>query len=63
MWTALLTGTTPWLVVLATLTLAVAAAVLIVLLVRATDGEMSVHLRWLGLHVHRKTTTSTRPHR
>ena len=56
MWTALLDGTIPWLVIVAILTMALAAALLIIHLVRTSDGELTVQVRWLGLHVHRRTT-------
>jgi hypothetical protein len=59
MWTALFNGTTPWLVAIATLVLVLVAALLIVHLVRASDGEMSVRLRWLGLHVQRRAANSS----
>jgi hypothetical protein len=54
MWTALFSGTIPWLVAVTTLVLVLTAALLIVRQVRASDGEMTVRLRWLGLHVHRR---------
>lgn len=60
MWTAILSGGVPWLVAIAMLVLILAATLLIVHLVRASDGEMSVRLRWLGLHVHRKATRDDR---
>lgn len=62
MWTALFNGTTPWLVAIASLVLVLAATLLIVHLVRASDGEMTVQLRWLGLHVQRKPTNPSRHH-
>ncbi len=60
MWKALFSGTTPWLVATATLVLVLAAALLIVHLVRTSDGEMSVRLRWLGLDVQHKATNPSR---
>jgi len=59
MWSLLLGGTVPWAVAMATLLLVLATTLLIVHQVRASDGDMSVRLRWLGLHVQRNAPSHT----
>lgn len=59
MWSVLFDGIVPWVAVIATLLLVLAATLLIVHQVRASDGDMSVRLRWLGLHVQRSTPSRT----
>lgn len=53
MWSVLFGGTVPWAAAIATLLLVLTATLLIIHQVRASDGDMSVRLRWLGLHVQR----------
>jgi hypothetical protein len=59
MWTVLLGGTVPWVAATATLLLVLATTLLIIHQVRASDGDMSVRLRWLGLHVQRSAPSRT----
>src|ERR1041384_492001 len=59
MWSVLFGGTVPWLAALATLLLILTATLLIIHQVRASDGDMSVRLRWLGLHVQRSAPSRT----
>ena len=58
MWAALINGTIPWFATVAILVLALAATALIVHLVRASDGDMTVRLWWLGLHVQHKAANA-----
>ena len=53
MWSVLFGGIVPWVAAIATLLLVLAATLLIIHQVRASDADMSVRLRWLGLHVQR----------
>ncbi len=59
MWSILLGDTVPWVAAIATLLLVLAATLLIIHQVRASDGDMSVRLRWLGLHVQRSAPSRT----
>jgi hypothetical protein len=59
MWSVLFGGTVPWVAAIATLLLVLAATLLIIHQVRASDGDMSVRLRWLGLHVQRSAPSRT----
>jgi hypothetical protein len=59
MWSVLFGGTLPWVAAIATLLLVLAATLLIIHQVRASDGDMSVRLRWLGLHVQRSSPSRT----
>jgi hypothetical protein len=47
MWSVLFGGTVPWVAAIATLLLVLATTLLIIHQVRASDGDMSVRLRWL----------------
>lgn len=59
MWSVLFGDTVPWVAAIATLLLVLAATLLIIHQVRASDGDMSVRLRWLGLHVQRSAPSRT----
>lgn len=59
MWSVLFGGTVPWVAAIATLLLVLAATLLIIHQVRGSDGDMSVRLRWLGLHVQRSAPSRT----
>lgn len=59
MWSVLFGGIVPWVAAIATLLLVLAATLLIIHQVRASDGDMSVRLRWLGLHVQRSAPSRT----
>jgi hypothetical protein len=59
MWSVLFANTVPWTAAVVTLLLALAATLLIIRQVRASDGDMSVRLRWLGLHVQRSVPPRT----
>lgn len=61
MWSVLFGGTVPWVAAIATLLLVLAATLLIIHQVRVSDGDMSVRLRWLGLHVQRSAPSQTPP--
>ena len=61
MWSVLFGDTVPWAAAIATLLLVLAATLLIIHQVRASDGDMSVRLRWLGLHVQRSAPSRTPP--
>jgi hypothetical protein len=59
MWSVLSGDTVPWVAAIATLLLVLAATLLIIHQVRTSDGDMSVRLRWLGLHVQRSAPPRT----